>query len=180
MSMSRYKRFESFAGRVWPLWPLHTILLVLFLGPIISPLFRLTGLPLISDSGLLARSLLASYICPTPQFSYLLGGLPMAVCARCWGATIGLLLGYGTFRFWSQRPLLDRFQALAVWQRLLICGLPFLLWPLEIVLGARAGWNLPYWLILLNGIQAGYAAGLFFCSIWPGLKARAEFQPDFM
>lgn len=178
MSTSRHKRFEGFAGRVWPLWPLHTILLVLFLGPIISPLFRLTGLPLISDSGLLARSLLANYICPTPQFSYLLGGLPMAVCARCWGATIGLLLGYVSWRAWAQLPLLGSFQALAVWQRLLICALPFLLWPLEIVLGARATWNLPYWLILLNGIQAGYAAGLFFCSIWPGLNARATFKPN--
>lgn len=164
----------------WPLWPLQTILLILFLGPIVSPLFRLTGLPILNESGLLARSLLASYICPTPQYSYLLGGLPMAVCARCWGATIGLLAGYTSLRYWRQLPFLRALLALPLWLRLLLCGLPFLLWPLEIALGGRAAWELPYWLMLLNGAQAGYAAAIFFCSIWPGFWRAPNFQPRFM
>src|SRR6187399_524699 len=69
---------------------LVAILAVLFLGPLIAPLFQATHLPLVADSGALARDLLARYICPTPAKSYLLLGFPMAVCARCWGATIGL------------------------------------------------------------------------------------------
>jgi hypothetical protein len=76
---------------------LHLALAVLFLGPIISPLFRATGLPLLADAGLLARDLLSAYICPTPERSYMLLGLPMAVCARCWGATIGLIVARTLF-----------------------------------------------------------------------------------
>src|SRR3954468_956737 len=69
---------------------LIAILLVLFFGPLAAPLFQATQLPLVADTGALARDLLARYICPTPAKSYVLLGFPMAVCARCWGATIGL------------------------------------------------------------------------------------------
>src|SRR5436853_3921196 len=83
--------------RRWPLWPLHLVMAGLFVGPLISPLFRATGLPLVSDAGWLARELLTTYVCPTPARSFMLLGLPMAVCARCWGATIGLLLARTLF-----------------------------------------------------------------------------------
>jgi hypothetical protein len=159
---------------VWPRWIFDTLLWVLFLGPLISPLFRATGLPLVSDAGLLARDLLALYVCPTPERSYLLFGLPMAVCARCWGATIGL---------WAARLLVDSrygswaplraFRSLPWAVRLLLCSLPFLLWPLEIVGHYQELWFAPLWLLLLNGAQAGFAAGLFFCSLWPGLWRKA-------
>ncbi|MEO7911877.1 MAG: DUF2085 domain-containing protein, partial [Roseiflexaceae bacterium] len=69
---------------------IKVILVVLFFGPLIAPLFQATQLPLVADSGALARDLLSHYICPTPAKSYVLLGFPMAVCARCWGATIGL------------------------------------------------------------------------------------------
>ena len=49
--------------------------------------------------------------------------------------------------------------------RLLLAALPFVLWVAEII-----GWPAaPLWLLVLNGAQAGLGAGLFFCSIWPGL-----------
>ncbi len=157
--------------RAWPTWPLDLALWVLFLGPIISPLFRATGLPLVADAGLLARELLATYICPTPERSLTLLGLPMAVCARCWGATLGL---------WAARLLVARhgvaplaplgwYRALPWPARLLLAALPFLLWPLEIVGHYGGWWFAPMGLLLLNGAQAGLAAGLLFCSLWPGL-----------
>ena len=77
---------------------LIVILVVLFFGPLIAPLFQATQLPLVADSGALARDLLARYICPTPARSYVLLGFPMAVCARCWGATIGLWAAWMLFR----------------------------------------------------------------------------------
>lgn len=154
----------------WPTWALDALLWTLFLGPLASPLLRATGLPLLADAGLLARDLLATYVCPTPERSIELLGLPMAVCARCWGATIGL---------WAARLLVGRgelgaapmrwFRELPWAGRLALAALPFLLWPLEIV-GHYAGWwQAPIWLLLLNGAQAGLASGLFICSIWPGL-----------
>jgi hypothetical protein len=145
---------------------------VLFLGPIISPLFRVTGLPLVADAGELARDLMSRYVCPTPDRSILLLGLPMAVCARCWGATLGLwaarLLVGTRPGIYLSAPL--RWFRILPWAlRLGLCALPYLLWPLEIIGHAQGLWYAPLWLVLLNGVQAGFAAGFFFCSIWPGL-----------
>lgn len=158
----------------WPTWIFDAILWVLFLGPIISPLFRATGLPGLAESGLLARNLLAHYICPTPDRSIMLLGLPMAVCARCWGATLGLwaarmVVGAHTRAGGHAGSPLRWLRGLPWLARLALCALPFLLWPLEIVGQAQGWWFAPLWLLLINGAQAGFAAGLFFCSIWPGL-----------
>jgi hypothetical protein len=154
----------------WPRWPFELFLWTLFLGPIISPLFRATGLPLVADSGLLARELLSTYICPTPERSIFLLGLPMGVCMRCWGATIGLLAArWAVARGGQLWAPMRWFRGLPWAARLLLAALPFLLWPLEIVGHYDGWWYAPLWLLLLNGAQAGFAAGLLFCSLWPGL-----------
>jgi hypothetical protein len=161
-------------ARAWPTWPLKAALAVLFLGPIIAPLFQASGLPLVADSGWLARDMLSTYICPTPAKSYMLAGHAMAVCARCWGATIGLWLAFlcaiyglrfpvGNFR----RPasFLARLFVLPWPVRLGFAALPFALWSLEINDWPAA----PLGMLLINGALAGFSAGLFVCSIWPGL-----------
>ncbi|GAB4110125.1 MAG: DUF2085 domain-containing protein [Roseiflexaceae bacterium] len=151
---------------------LKAILWVLFLGPPAAALFIATGIPLISDAGWLARDLLSTYVCPTPAKSYLLMEHPMAVCARCWGATIGLWAGYLTFRHTTSASL-NRYLLLAWPIRLMLAAVPFLLWVAEITWWPTA----PLELLLLNGAQAGFAAGVFFCSIWPGLpQLRAAAQ----
>lgn len=160
--------------RGWPRWLFDTLLVILFVGPIISPLFRATGLPLMADAGWLARDVLARYICPTPAHSYVLFDLPMAVCARCWGATIGLwaarLLPLATG---PATPVFAWFLALPWPTRLALCAAPFLLWPLEIIGTTSGWWSPPLSVLLINGAQAGFAAGLFFCSIWPGFWEKA-------
>lgn len=164
-------------------WRAFDLLLwILFLGPIISPLFRATGLPLVADSGLLARDLLSAYVCPTPERSILLLGLPMGVCVRCWGATIGLLMARSLLLVATEEGhqgslLLAQFRALPWPVRLLLCALPFLLWPIEIVGQAQGLWFAPLWVLLLNGVQAGFAAGLLFCSLWPGVWPQRWHAP---
>lgn len=167
----------------WPLWPLKAVLVILFLGPLIAPLFQATRLPLVADSGALARDLLSRYVCPTPAKSYVLLGFPMAVCARCWGATIGLWLAWFAFRRLATdgRPpasnmavgrwaaahrLLMNYLGLAWPLRFAVSSLPFWLWVAEITRWPGA----PYWFLLANGAFAGLWAGLFFCSVWPGLR----------
>lgn len=154
---------------IWPAWAFDAALWVLFLGPLISPLFRATGLPLVADAGLLARDLLATYVCPTPERSYMLLGLPMAVCARCWGATIGLWVARLLVARQGDAGPLQWFRGLPWPARLALAALPFLLWPLEISTHSAGWWYAPLGLLLLNGVQAGFAAGLLFCSLWPGL-----------
>ncbi|HEU5100559.1 MAG TPA: DUF2085 domain-containing protein [Roseiflexaceae bacterium] len=177
--------------RVSPSHTLTAILAVLFFGPLIAPLFQATYLPLVADSGALAHDLLSRYICPTPAKSYVLLGFPMAVCARCWGATIGLWAAWLLLQPMTsdQRPMLvssgssfvvggwsfvqmwlKGYLALSWPLRLLVSVIPFLLWLAEI------GWwpAAPLWLLLLNGAFAGFWAGLFFCSIWPGLLVKRQ------
>jgi len=163
---------------------IKAILVVLFFGPLIASVFQATQLPLVADSGALARDLLSRYICPTPAKSYVLLGFPMAVCVRCWGATIGLWAVWYVIRppttdhrpspirsaFLTRRSSfatqwLNGYLALAWPARLLVGALPFLLWVAEISHWAAA----PYWVLLLNGAFAGFWAGLFFYSIWPGM-----------
>jgi hypothetical protein len=159
------------------------ILVVLFFGPLIAPLFQATQLPLVADSGALAHDLLSRYICPTPAKSYVLLGFPMAVCARCWGATIGLWAAWLLLRppttdhrrwysvggrwsvvsgRWSVVGGLQKGYLNWPWPvRLLVGALPFLLWVAEISRWPAA----PYWLLLLNGAFAGFWAGLFFLGV---------------
>ncbi len=151
-------------ARPWPRWPLLTILTILFAGPIAAPLFQASGVGPMIGLGGLAHDLLATYICPTPAKSYFVASFPMAVCARCWGATIGLWLGYALFR--RGTPALGGWLALPWLARLGIAALPFWLWVAEIVRWEAA----PLPILLLNGALAGLAAGLFFCSIWPGMR----------
>jgi hypothetical protein len=167
-----------------PAWLIKAILVVLFFGPLIAPLFQASQLPLVADSGALARDLLARYICPTPAKSYMVLGFPMAVCARCWGATIGLWAAWllvGRTTNAERRTMnadldvvgrsavvtqwLHSYLGLAWPARLVLSALPFLLWVAEIRLWGAA----PYAALLLNGALAGFWAGLFFCSIWPEL-----------
>jgi hypothetical protein len=171
---------------VAPAQLIKAILVVLFFGPLIAPLFQATQLPFVADSGALARDLLSRYICPTPAKSYVLLTFPMAVCARCWGATIGLWAAWLLLRPMTndQRPTvassrsslvirhssfvkewLTSYLALVWPARLLVGALPFLLWVAEIRLWVGA----PYAILLLNGALAGFWAGLFFYSIWPRL-----------
>ncbi len=166
---------QSPATVAWPAWPLKLFFAVLFFGPIVAPLFQATQLWLIADSGALARDLLSRYVCPTPAKSYVLLGYPMAVCARCWGATIGLWLGWWAFkavrdnrRFTQASPwtsVVGRLIAFPWPLRLTVVALPFLLWVAEIMYWPTA----PLAMLLVNGAQAGFWAGLFFCSLWPGL-----------
>lgn len=169
------------ASLAWPRWPLLLVLWVLFLGPPVAALFIAIGLPLMTDLGWLARDLLSTYVCPTPAKSYALFGAPMAVCARCWGATLGLWVGYGLLRHavalqarrWAGLAWL---LALPWLLRLTLVIIPFALWVAEIAIWPGA----PYWVLLLNGLQAGIGAGIFFCSIWPGMSGPHMRQPHIL
>lgn len=161
-------------SRRLPIWIYDVLLSVLFLGPVLAPFFRATGLPFIADLGYLAQYLLGTYICPTPGQAYDMVGFAMAVCARCWGATVGLWVARAFVPVALESNdgmtrLLQRFRALPWQVRLLLCVMPFWFWPLEIIGTSQQWWALPpLWVLLANGAMAGFAAGVFFLSVWPG------------
>jgi hypothetical protein len=156
-------------------------LAVLFLGPPIAPLLQALGVPLVSDSGALARDLLSRYICPTPSKSYALLGFPMAVCARCWGATIGLWLAWLVVRRmadggWRTTDLLAR-SCFAVRFLRLYRAVPWLL-RLGLAVGSLLLWTLeinrwptaPLPALLVNGANGGFWAGVLIGSFWPTVR----------
>jgi Predicted membrane protein (DUF2085) len=159
-----------------PAHSLRWLLVVLFLGPLAAPLFQASGLPLVADSGTLAHDFLARYICPTPAKSYALLGLPMAVCARCWGATIGLWVAWWLFRRLqiadcrlqiSRRILafFSHYLALPLGLRLALAVGALLLWRLEIDVWLAA----PLPVLLINGANGGFWAAMLIGSAWRDL-----------
>ena len=150
--------------RTWPTWPYQLFMTILFLGPPVAAVFIASNVALMQDLGWLARSLLSTYVCPTPAKSYELMGAPMAVCARCWGATIGLWVSWLAVRRTTSLPIWFGWH----WTlRMATALLPFGLWWLEIHWWPQAS----YTVLLINGALAGASAGAFFCSVWPGLLA---------
>jgi hypothetical protein len=161
-------------------------LLLLFLGPLIAPLFQATGLPFVADSGALAYDVLSRYICLTPAKSYALLGYPMAVCARCWGATSGLwgawwlcksqVAGRRSQASQDQEPTTKQHTPTDSWLlafgswffhqpwvlRLCLALGALLLWSLEI--NAWPGAPLPA--LIVNGATGGFWAGMFAGSLW--------------
>jgi uncharacterized membrane protein len=142
---------------------------ILFLGPPIAALFIATGIPIMTGLGWTARSLLSTYVCPTPIKTYELLGAPMAVCTRCWGATIGLWLGWFISTRTTPIGSITNWYSLPPYLRFLMAIVPFALWWLEIRYWPTAS----YEVLLLNGILAGTTAGMFFCSIYPGMRRHA-------
>lgn len=153
---------STISTRSWPIWPYQLFLSILFLGPIVAALFIASAVPLMQDLGWLARDLLSTYVCPTPAKSYIIAGAPMAVCARCWGATIGLWISWIAVR---RTPSLPAWFGWHWMLRLITALLPFGLWWLEIHWWPQAAYSV----LLVNGALAGASAGAFFCSLWPGL-----------
>jgi hypothetical protein len=169
-------------------WWLIAFLLLLFLGPLIAPLFQATGLPFVADSGALARDMLSRYICPTPAKSYALLEFPMAVCARCWGATIGL---WGAW-FVPRRTMLTATSAATEGPpyrgRWLVGGFIAMPWALRLclALGALLLWTLeinawptaPLPALIVNGANGGFWAGMFVGSLWLAGRAALTRRVD--
>lgn len=152
----------------WPRWPYLLFLSILFLGPPAAALCIASGVPFLTMLGWTARDVLTTYVCPTPLKSYELFAAPMAVCTRCWGATIGLWAGWYIATNTARRTATAPWFAFPVVVRFMTALAPFCLWWLEIHYWPTAS----YEVLLLNGALAGTTAGMFFCSIWPGMRPR--------
>jgi hypothetical protein len=174
VSLQHDKPTRAPISRAWPIAPLAA----LFLGPLLAPLFQASSLPLVSDAGLLAHDTLSRYVCPTPAKSFALLGFPMAVCARCWGATIGLWAAWLLLKSWDA-AWLDRSSFIV--HRSTGSGFSqrcagYLAWPLglSLAIGALLLWKLEInaWpgarlpVLLLNGVDGGFWFGLFLGTNW--------------
>ncbi|HET9222974.1 MAG TPA: DUF2085 domain-containing protein [Roseiflexaceae bacterium] len=170
--------------QIWAERLLIAVLAVLLVGPLIAPLFQATRLPVIASAGTLARDLLTYYVCPTPAKSYALFGFPMAVCARCWGATIGLwaawlvcrpqVAGHSRTRA-ENHPSTSAWFVERPWElRLCFALAALLLWNLEINSWPTA----PLAVRIVNGANGGFWVAMFAGSLWHTMRSTTTRRVD--
>lgn len=170
------------APRPWiqDLW-----LWILLLGPVVAPVFMLTGQPLFQFIAE-AIYMLGHAVCPKVDFHFMFLGQPLAVCASCWAAVFGLwtvrLLygrageGFGPFarlglsRFWS------RWQVTSLETRLAVLAVGFLPWATDVMLTDMRIWFSPHPVMMLAGYLGGLVAAMLLFPARTQMRARLERQ----
>ncbi len=158
---------------------------ILLLGPVLAPIFMLTGQPPLQ---LIAHGIymLGHAVCPKVDFHFMFLGYPIAVCSSCWAAVFGLwsvrLLygrageGFGPFsrlglaRFWS------RWQAMPLEFKLSLLVLGFLPWAVDVMLTDLRIWFSPHPVMMLAGYLGGIVAAMLLFPARAQMRARLERQ----
>jgi uncharacterized membrane protein len=145
------------------------VLVGLLLGPLAAPFLHASGLlaPR-AVSGIIYT--MGAFVCPQPaQSAVLYDGQPLAVCMRCYGTLLGLLLtrmlytaDRGAGRFWLPGYGL---RALPIFAALIFA------YPAEFA-GQIAGlWHFDNLIVTIAGLLTGAGLGLMF---HPALQARGS------
>ncbi|MDQ5826084.1 MAG: hypothetical protein M3441_17970 [Chloroflexota bacterium] len=166
-------------------WMQDLWLWILLLGPVVAPVFMLTGQPLFQ---FIAEGIymLGHAVCPKVDFHFMFMGQPLAVCSSCWAAVFGLwtvrLLygrageGFGPFsrlglsRFWS------RWQANSLETRLAVLAVGFLPWATDVMLTDMRIWFSPHPVMMLAGYLGGLTAAMLLFPARAKMRARLERQ----
>ncbi len=146
------------------------IVVFVFLGPILVPLLWLTNIPFFQGIARFGWSFGASF-CTYTAKSFVIGGSPMMVCARCFGAACGILLTGLTYFYtpWLQKYLPKRKLYLAAFLAAL-----FIPWLLDSGLERLHLWLTDYWLMVPTGMLGGAAVTLAPLLFWPRSAAVDE------
>ncbi len=164
-------------------WVQDLWLWILLLGPVLAPLFMLSGQPLFQ---LIAGGIytLGDAVCPKVDFHFMFLGYPLAVCSSCWAAVFGLwtvrLLygrageGMGLFsrlnlhRFWS------RWQATPPEIKLSVLVAGFLPWATDVMLTDLRIWFSPHPFMMLAGYLGGLVAAMLLFPARAQMRARLQ------
>jgi hypothetical protein len=135
------------------------VLVALVTGPIAAPFLRASGLPILSQIADIIYGM-GMHVCPQPEL-----GLPlvatqiMAVCMRCYGTVIGLVL----MRLWYARDRgvapywLERYGLFGFAITFALC----LIYPAELALQGFAWWPVNNGVMMLFGGFAGVGLGAY-------------------
>ncbi|MDQ3705797.1 MAG: hypothetical protein M3437_11335 [Chloroflexota bacterium] len=166
-------------------WMQDLWLWILLLGPVVAPVFMLTGQPLFQ---FIAEGIymLGDAVCPKVDFHFMFMGQPLAVCSSCWAAVFGLWTvrlvygrageGFGPFarlglsRFWS------RWQATSLETRLAVLAMGFLPWATDVMLTDMRIWFSPHPVMMLAGYLGGLTAAMLLFPARSQMRARLERQ----
>ncbi|MBD0269177.1 MAG: DUF2085 domain-containing protein [Cyanobacteria bacterium Co-bin8] len=145
------------------------VLVGLVSGPLAAPFLAASGLPgltLIAD----IIYAMGQRVCPQPELGLALAEpYQMAVCMRCYGTVLGLVImrwlyhkDHGRSAYWLEQYGLKGFVATFV-----LC----LFYPLELALQGFSGWGMHHPLMMLFGLIAGLGLGAY---LMPSLHSRIK------
>lgn len=139
------------------------ILTGMVVGPLFAPFLSASGLSLLPGiAGIIYP--LGSHVCPQPDMGLaLVPPFTMAVCMRCYGTVIGLLItrllyavsGGGGFYWLTQYGLLGA----------MLTSLMMMAYPAELAAEVFRLWSFNNYVVTLFGLVTGIGMGLFFMPI---------------
>ena len=162
-------------------WMQDLWLWILLLGPVVAPVFMVTGQPLFQ---LIAEGIymLGDAVCPKVDFHFMFLGYPLAVCSSCWAAVFGLwtvrLLygrageGLGPFSRLNLSRAWSRWQATPVELKLSVLALGFLPWAADVMLTDMRAWFSPHPVMMLAGYLGGLVAAMLLFPARAQMRAR--------
>ncbi|AXY67872.1 DUF2085 domain-containing protein [Thermosynechococcus sichuanensis E542] len=157
-----------------PLWP-DVILGALILGPLFAPFLAASHFLFLPQIAHIIYTM-GHHVCPQPEMGLMLAPpWKMAVCMRCYGTLLGVLLT----RWWIQRSTTGR-----EWYWLpqyglggfLVAVLLMLFYPLEWALQHYGVWGYSNWIVFPFGAIAGLGLGLLIMPLLYPKQPLATFR----
>lgn len=139
------------------------VLAGMVVGPLTAPFLSASGLPLLPGIAEIIYGM-GSHVCPQPHMGLaLVPPLMMAVCMRCYGTVIGLLItrllyansGGNGFYWLTQYKLLG----------VMLTSLLMMAYPAELAAQVFGWWSFNNYVVTLFGLVTGVGMGLFFMPI---------------
>lgn len=139
------------------------VLAGMVVGPSAAPFLSASELPLLPGIAQIIYAM-GNHVCPQPQMGLaLLPPFTMAVCMRCYGTVIGLLItrllyakNSGNAFYW-----LTQYQLLGA----ILTSLLMIAYPAELAAEIFDLWSFNNYVVTLFGLVAGMGMGLFFMPI---------------
>lgn len=140
------------------------VLVGLVSGPLAAPFLAASGLPILTTIADIIYAM-GERVCPQPDMGLVLADpYRMAVCMRCYGTVMGLVLmrwvfhrDQGKASFWLEQYGIFGFAAAFV-----IC----LAYPLELALQGFEGWGMHHSVMTLFGLIAGIGLGAYIMPVF--------------
>ena len=148
------------------------VLAGMVVGPLFAPFLSTSMLPLLPSIAAIIYTM-GMHVCPQPEMGLALAPpLTMAVCMRCYGTVLGLLItrllyaNGGTGFYWlTQYGLVGA----------MLTSLLMMAYPAELAAQVVGLWNFNNYVVTLFGLITGVGIGLFF---WPLLHKQAKIVTD--
>ena len=148
------------------------VLACMVVGPLFAPFLSASMLPLLPGIAAIIYTM-GMHVCPQPEMGLaLVPPFTMAVCMRCYGTVLGLLItrllyaNGGTGFYWlTQYGLVGA----------ILTSLLMMAYPAELAAQVVGLWDFNNYVVTLFGLITGVGMGLFF---WPIFHKQVETLTD--